>query len=202
MEYAFRTLFLMHSRTRHHLTWGPLPLGELWLMWLLAVLLVRMIQGNYKAADKVYVRGLDAMVDREAKSALEHRRQQFQTRVARRMKGELIPAEEVEEQEQRTALGRLQGHGRHGTIVGSIRVGSVKLGGPGTLPASAPFREPLKPTNNKVGIQIYQDENAPPRGGLPAGGLPVAGTIPTRKDHKENELAAGKWSQQAKAKGT
>jgi hypothetical protein len=33
----------------------------------------------------------------------------FQARVDRRMKGEAIPSEELEEQEQRTALGRLQG---------------------------------------------------------------------------------------------
>ncbi len=33
----------------------------------------------------------------------------FQARVERRLKGEAIPSEELEEQEQRTALGRLQG---------------------------------------------------------------------------------------------
>jgi hypothetical protein len=35
-------------------------------------------QANYKAADKVYGRGLDALVDREAKAGLDKRRQQFQ----------------------------------------------------------------------------------------------------------------------------
>ena len=133
------------------------------------------------------------------------------------MKGESIPHEELEEQEQRTALGRLQGTGRHGAQVGSIRVGSVKLGGPGTLPPSSlsgglAFKQPLRPAgNNNKGaaatIQIFQDENgAPPppplalsRGGQTGarstGGAHSATSISSGQIQKENELPAAKWSQ-------
>ena len=154
-------------------------------------------QAGYKAADKIYGRGLDALVDPQAKAGLEKRRQQFQTRVMRRMKGEPIPTEELEEQEQRTALGRLQGQGRHGAKVGSIRVGAVKLGGPGTLPPSGGlgFKQPLKP-NNHAPIQIFQDDSATSRNpGLARVATAPSSTIPSRQDHKENELSAVKWSQ-------
>lgn len=154
-------------------------------------------QANYKAADKVYARGLDALVDKEAKAGLDRRRQQFQARVVRRMKGEAIPTEELEEQEQRTALGRLQGQGRHGAKVGSLRVGAVKLGGPGTLPTSGggqAFKQPLKPNNSNT-IQIFQDENAPPPTARSAGAASAAATIPGRQDRKENEMSATKWNQ-------
>jgi hypothetical protein len=126
------------------------------------------------------------------------------------MKGELIPAEELEEQEQRTALGRLQGQGRHGAKVGSVRVGAVKLGGPGTLPLTGggqAFKQPLRPSSlgNQGPIQIFQDhENAHPGKSVAAGRGTVAAvsasssTLPSRLDQKENELAASKWSQASK----
>ena len=105
--------------------------------------------------------------------------------------------EQLEEQEQRTALGRLQGQGRHGAKVGSIRVGAVKLGGPGTLPPSGGlgFKQPLKP-NNHAPIQIFQDDSATSRNpGLARVATAPSSTIPSRQDHKENELSAVKWSQ-------
>merc|ERR1719357_1306563 len=110
------------------------------------------------------------------------------------MKGEQIMDEEVEE-EQRVALGQLRGHGKSAKV-GSVRVGSAKVGGPGVL-HSGSVKQPLK-TNNGQGFAIYNDENNdPPRSVLGASSR----SIPSSKDRKENELAAGQWGKARVSKG-
>ena len=44
--------------------------------------------------------------------------------MSRRLKGEEISQDEIYEQEQRCALGRLHGEGKHGKV-GSVRVGGI-----------------------------------------------------------------------------
>ena len=128
------------------------------------------------------------MTDKEAKQGLAARKAQFEARIAKRLNGEEIPAEEIEEQEERSALGRLKTSGKHGKV-GSVRVGSVKLGGPGVL-QSQPLKLPLKP-NNTGGFKVFSDENAP--SGIKRSDK-ASNSIPVKEDYKENHLAAGKWS--------
>ena len=149
-------------------------------------------QNNYKAAEAVYCKGVDALTDREAKEGLASRKAQFETRVCRRMKGEEITAEEIEEQEQRSALGRLRAQGKQGSV-GSVRVGSAKLGGPGVIQA-LPAKQPLKPNNGKV-FKIFQDENgAPAAAGNQRSADPGHHKLPGKEDYKENQMSAGKWT--------
>ena len=51
------------------------------------------------------------MTEQENKDRLGERKKQFQARVIRRLNGEEIPEEETEE-EKRSALGQLRGHGK------------------------------------------------------------------------------------------
>merc|ERR1719189_3525390 len=69
----------------------------------------------YKKAEGIFSKGVDAMVDMESKERLRTRQQQFRERVKRRLNGEEIPEEEVEE-EQRSALGQLRSHGRKAKV--------------------------------------------------------------------------------------
>ena len=132
---------------------------------------------------------MDALTDREAKQGLSARKAQFEARIAKRLKGEEIPAEEIEEQEERSALGRLKAHGKHGKV-GSVRVGSVKLGGPGVL-KSQPLKQPLKP-NNTGGFKVFSDEKA--LSGIQRVDRSAPHSIPVKEDYKENHMAPGKWS--------
>ena len=104
------------------------------------------------------------------------------------MKGEDISEAETAE-EERSALGQLRGHGRHGTV-GSLRVGAAKLGGPAVLSAS---KQPLKDSNKqKAGgaFTVFSDENSAP--GVGAGASSLA-RLPSGQDRKENESKAGAW---------
>ena len=77
-------------------------------------------------------------------------------RVAKRLNGEEISQDEIYEQEQRCALGRLRGEGKHGKV-GSVRVGTgvVTSSKPGVLrPSTQVDRLALKPSNN-AGIDIF-----------------------------------------------
>ena len=94
-------------------------------------------QTSYETANSVYLKGMDALVDPEAKAGLKERKAQFEARVCRRMMGAEIPAEEIEEQEQRSALGGLKGHGKRGKV-NSVRIGSAKTGGPGHAKPTLP----------------------------------------------------------------
>ena len=111
--------------------------------------------GSYKNADGVFVKGIGAMVNPEIKDKLKGKQKQFQSRVVRRIKGEQILDEELEE-EKRVALGQLRGHGKSAKV-GSVRVGSAKLGGPGVF-QSGGVKQPLN-NNNGQGFVIYNDEN-------------------------------------------
>jgi len=157
------------------------------------------LQNSFKNAEAVYRRGLDALTDKESKAGLNGRKLLFETRICRRMKGEEISAEEIEEQEQRSALGRLKAHGKHGKV-GSVRVGSAKLGGPGNI-ASGPTKQPLKPNNGK-GFKIFSDENGPASHGSNPALMPAPHSLPSKADYKENTMAAGKWSSAAKGPKT
>jgi len=182
-------------------------------------------QGNYKAAESVYGKGVDALTDTEAKAGLNQRKQCFEMRVAKRLNGEEISQDEIYEQEQRCALGRLRGEGKHGKV-GSVRVGTgvVTSSKPGVLrPSTQVDRLALKPSNNAGGIAIFQDE---PAGSSSQSRQPSASSsrsrqhtnaaaavgqenaaprtatsgipsIPSRADHKENVLAAGQWNESA-----
>ena len=61
------------------------------------------------------LQGIDAMTEQENKDRLGERKKQFQARVIRRLNGEEIPEEETEE-EKRSALGQLRGHGKHAKV--------------------------------------------------------------------------------------
>jgi len=147
-------------------------------------------QTSYKTAESVYLKGMDALVDPEAKAGLKERKAQFEARVCRRMMGAEIPAEEIEEQEQRSALGGLKGHGKRGKV-NSVRIGSAKTGGPGIIP-SGPAKQPLKP-NNGAAFKIFNDDKI--ASAVPSGTKRVNhGSVPSRDDYKENQMAAGKWT--------
>jgi len=148
---------------------------------------------SYKKAEVVFVKGIGAMTESHAKEGLAARQKQFQARVVRRLKGEEIPAEETEE-EQRAALGKLRGHGKHAKV-GSIRVGSAKMGGPGVLQVN---KQPLKDNNRPGGFAIFQDENAPMAGAAGGGG---PASIPSSRDRKENEMSAGRWGKARVGRG-
>ena len=144
---------------------------------------------SYKKADAVFSNGMKAATDAEMKARLQAKQKQFQARVLRRVKGEEVSPAETEE-EERSALGQLRGHGKKGKV-GSVRVGQAKLGGPGVLPSKQPLKE-----NNKQqggGFAIFQDENATgSRGGVSGPG--VGGVrLPSAQDRKENEQKAGTW---------
>ena len=99
---------------------------------------------------------MDALTDTEAKAGLNQRKQCFEMRVAKRLNGEEISQDEIYEQEQRCALGRLRGEGKHGKV-GSVRVGTgvVTSSKPGVLrPSTQVDRLALKPSNN-AGIDIF-----------------------------------------------
>ena len=147
-------------------------------------------QTSYKKAESVYLKGMDALVDPEAKAGLKERKAQFEARVCRRMKGVEIPADEIEEQEQRSALGGLKGHGKRGKV-NSVRIGSAKTGGPGIIP-SGPTKQPLKP-NNGAAFKIFNDDKI--ASAVPSGSKGVHhGSVPSKDDYKENQMAAGKWT--------
>jgi len=146
---------------------------------------------SYKKAEGVFVKGIQAMVDPELKRRLTGKQKQFQARVIRRMQGEEISEAEVEE-EQRVALGQLRAHGKK-SKVGSVRVGSAKLGGPGVMPA----KQPLGTNNGQGGFAIFSDENSSSSSqvsGVGRGGAPSGQSIPSSRDRKENEMSAGHWS--------
>ena len=154
------------------------------------------LQQSFKNAEAVYKRGIDAVTDTEAKEGLSNRKKAFQVRVCRRLKGQEIPAEEIEEQEQRSALGRLRATGKHGKV-GSVRVGSAKLGAPGSI-TSSQAKQPLKPNNNGgAGFKIFSDENGSTTAGT-GGASAAPHSVPGRADHKENTLAPGKWNSASK----
>eukprot|EP00090_Calanus_glacialis_P045458 TRINITY_DN8444_c0_g1_i3.p1 TRINITY_DN8444_c0_g1~~TRINITY_DN8444_c0_g1_i3.p1 ORF type:complete len:1504 (-),score=632.87 TRINITY_DN8444_c0_g1_i3:217-4728(-) len=155
---------------------------------------------SYKKAEGVFVKGIGAMVDPELKQKLMRKQKQFQARVIRRMNGEEISEVEVEE-EQRAALGQLRGHGKK-SKVGSVRVGSAKLGGPGVLPVAGgvPAKQPLGTNNGQGGFAIFSDENSAPPA-VPRGGAASGQSIPSSRDRKENEMSAGQWGKAKVMKG-
>ena len=110
--------------------------------------------------------------------------------MCRRLKGEEIPATEIEEQEQRSALGRLKGHGEHGKV-GSVRIGSARVSGPGVM-STGPTKQPLK-QNNGGAFKIFSDDkgSSGQSSGQRAG---QSGSLPGKDDYKENQMAAGKWT--------
>merc|ERR1719318_599773 len=97
----------------------------------------------------------------DMKEGLAKKQKQFQARVMRRLAGEEIPGDEVEE-ESRSALGLLRGHGKGGRV-GSVRVGSARLGPtPGPLPTGHHQRQPLGTNNGRQeparpGFSIFTD---------------------------------------------
>ena len=146
---------------------------------------------SYKKAETVFTKGIDAMVDRETRERLRIRQEQFRSRVKRRLNGEEIPDEEVED-EQRSALGQLRGHGRKGKV-SNIRVGAEKLGGPGVLGGGVAVVRPLKNSNTQQQkFTIYSDEASGSSSSSRSGG--PSSHVPSRADHKENVMAAGTWS--------
>jgi len=154
---------------------------------------------SYKKAEGVFVKGINAMVDQELKQKLMGKQKQFQARVIRRMNGEEISKAETEE-EERVALGQLRGHGKK-SKVGSVRVGSAKLGGPGVVPSSGvPAKQPLGQNNGQGGFAIFCDENSS-NPGIGRSGAPSGQSIPSSRDRKENEMSAGQWGKARVAKG-
>ena len=152
----------------------------------------------YKKAESVFSKGVDAMVEREMKDRLLTRQQQFRERVKRRLNGEEIPEEEVEE-EKRSALGQLRAHGKKGKV-SSLRVGAEKIGGPGVLSAGAqPVKQPLKSSNTQQQqgggnkFKIFTDTETSNSGHTSrvGGG---ASRVPCRADQKENQMSAGTWT--------
>jgi len=155
--------------------------------------------GSYKKAEGVFVKGIGAMVDPELKQKLTGKQKQFQARVIRRMKGEEISEAEIEE-EERVALGQLRGHGKKAKV-GSVRVGSAKLGGPGVVQSSGlPSKQPLGTNNSRGGFAIFCDENSS-NPGIPMGGASSGQNIPSSRDRKENEMSAGQWGKAKVSKG-
>ena len=145
---------------------------------------------SYKKADAVFSNGLKAATEVETKARLQAKQKQFQARVLRRVKGEEVSPAETEE-EERSALGQLRGHGKKGKV-GSVRVGQAKLGGPGVLPS----KQPLKDNNKQQGgggFQIFQDENASAARGIASGPGGGGVRLPSAQDRKENEQKAGTW---------
>ena len=55
------------------------------------------------------------MVEPEKKERLTRKRESFQVRVTKRLKGEEVPTDEMKE-EERTALGGLRGRGKHAKV--------------------------------------------------------------------------------------
>jgi len=155
--------------------------------------------GSYKKAEGVFVKGIGAMVDQELKQKLVGKQKQFQARVIRRIKGEEITEAETEE-EQRAALGQLRGHGKK-SKVGSVRVGSAKLGGPGVLSSGGvPAKQPLRANNGQSGFAIFSDENSDPPA-VSRAGAASGQSIPSSRDRKENEMPAGQWGKAKVVKG-
>jgi len=156
---------------------------------------------SYKKAEGVFQKGIGAVVDTDLKQRLTSKQKQFQARVIRRMNGEEISEVETEE-EQRSALGQLKGHGKKAKV-GSVRVGSAKLGsGPGLLPMAAggQAKQPLRTNNGQAGFAIFTDENsAPPTQSSMAASS--GQSIPSRRDRKENEMSAGQWGKSKVSKG-
>ena len=145
---------------------------------------------SVKKAESVFLKGIGAMICPETKERLTVRQKQFQARVIRRLNGEEIPEEETED-EKRSALGQLRAHGKRAKV-GSVRVGSAKLGGPGVM-QMATTKQPLKTNNSQAGFKIFTDENAPSVGAADA----ISGDarpLPSRADTKENEMKAGPWT--------
>eukprot|EP00092_Neocalanus_flemingeri_P017494 GFUD01018923.1.p1 GENE.GFUD01018923.1~~GFUD01018923.1.p1 ORF type:complete len:1477 (+),score=489.36 GFUD01018923.1:88-4518(+) len=156
---------------------------------------------SYKKAEGVFVKGIGAVVDPELKQRLTRKQKQFQARVIRRMNGEEISEVETEE-EQRSALGQLRGHGK-AAKVGSVRVGQAKLGGPGVMPVAVggttQAKQPLRTNNGQSGFAVFSDENsAPPSVGR---SVPSGQSIPSSRDRKENEMSAGQWGKTKGVKG-
>jgi len=147
-------------------------------------------QNNYKSAALVYQKGRDAITNVEERDGLVLRKSQFEARISRRLNGEEIPQEEIDEQMQRSALGRLRAHGKHGKV-SSLRVGTSKLGGPGTV-FSGQVKQPLKPNNG--GIKIFQDNQHNSTGDNRPSEDPIRKNIPSKEDYKENNMSAGKWN--------
>ena len=151
---------------------------------------------SYKRAEEIFTKGVYAMVDGEMKGRMRTRQEQFRQRVQRRLNGEEIPDEEVEE-EQRSALGQLRGHGRKARV-SNIRVGAEKLGGPGVLSGGGlAGAKPLKPANNQPNaFKIFTDEagSSSSSGRSGASGSGVISHVPSRADQKENQMAAGTWT--------
>jgi len=162
------------------------------------------IVGSYKKAEGVFVKGIGAVVDPDLKERLSNKRKQFQARVIRRVNGEEISEVETEE-EQRSALGQLRGHGKSAKV-GSVRVGHAKLGGPGVLPdrgaGGIQAKQPLRTNNSQAGFAIFTDENssAAPSKGVVAPGSGMQ-SIPSSRDRKENEMSAGVWGKARVTKG-
>ena len=148
------------------------------------------LSASYKTADKIFGNGIKTVTDQEVKARLQAKQKEFQARVMRRMKGEEIGESETEE-EQRSALGQLKGHGRHNKV-GSVRVGSAKVSGPGTVQIGG--RQPLSTNNgqNCRVFSIFRDENAVGGGGMD-GAQGGEMNLPSAEDRKENELKAGSW---------
>jgi len=146
----------------------------------------------YQSAEKIYLRGIDAMVEPEKKERLTRKRESFQVRVTKRLKGEEVPTDEIKE-EERTALGGLRGRGKHAKV-GSVRVGAAKQGGPTVL--SMANNKPLGERNSQqaTSFKIFSDENSEPGvAGVGRTGAAQA-SLPSRLDRKENEKTVGPWS--------
>ena len=144
-----------------------------------------------KKAESVFLKGIGAMTCPETRERLTVRQKQFQARVIRRLNGEEIPEEETEE-EKRSALGQLRGHGKRAKV-GSVRVGAAKLGGPGVMQVGTVAKQPLKTNNSQAAFKIFTDENAP-AGGAGATSVGDNRHLPSKADTKENEMRAGPWT--------
>ncbi len=147
---------------------------------------------NLKKAEATFKMALERVLLREEIDLVEMKHKQFQARVMKKMleqssesgDGLLDNAQE----EQRTALSSLRGHGKVGKV-GTLRIGPAKIQeGPGILPAAGQISN----GNNGQKFQIYQanDENCDPIKASMASNLPFA-----KGRNRENETDPGKWTQ-------
>ena len=151
--------------------------------------------GKFKEAESTFRTGLE-MLDRDDPkyATLEGKHKQFQARVMKKMMEKDDCDGPNGRSEERSALGSLQGHGKHGKV-GSIRTGIArKSNQPGTLPMVSSTNS-NRGTNG--GFTIFEDTDPAPKGTASGSGRKVIDSenLPFRKNQEqENDQNPNKMS--------
>uniref|UniRef100_A0A0K2U3Z0 Mitotic checkpoint serine/threonineprotein kinase BUB1 betalike [Meleagris gallopavo] n=1 Tax=Lepeophtheirus salmonis TaxID=72036 RepID=A0A0K2U3Z0_LEPSM len=151
--------------------------------------------GQAKRAEMVFQSALAKEFSPEEKEFLSNERLQFETRVAKQVMDNLAKSEEEKPNpsstEEREALSRLKGRGKK-QVVGSLRVGSVKLNsGPGTLV----HQEILENNLGKPKFDVLEENASDARTNiLPSGPSNNENFPGTQSQNLENEIGPSKWT--------